>query len=53
MQIALGSAFEVKTYLVIAKEMNWSTIESIKKIESLLEEEIKMMYSFTSKLNKC
>ena len=50
LQIALGSAFEVQTYLVIAMEMHWSTEESIKTIESLLEEEIKMMHSFIRKL---
>jgi len=45
-----GSAFEVQTYLVIAREMHWSIEESIKTIESLLEEEIKMMHSFIRKL---
>jgi four helix bundle protein len=49
-QIALGSAFEVQTYLIIAKEMHWSTEESINTIEALLEEEIKMMHSFIRKL---
>ena len=50
LQIALGSAFEVQTYLVIAKEMNWATDEKLIPIELLLEEEIKMMHSFIRKL---
>ena len=50
LQIALGSAFEVQTYLVIAKEMNWSTSENLMPIELLVEEEIKMMHSFIKKL---
>ena len=50
LQIALGSAFEVQIYLVIAKEMSWATNEKLMPIELLLEEEIKMMYSFIRKL---
>jgi four helix bundle protein len=49
-QIALGSAFEVQTYLVIAKELYWSSKEKIETVELLLEEEIKMMHSFIRKL---
>ena len=49
-QIALGSAFEVQTYLVIAKEMEWISNEKTEPVESLVEEEIKMMYSFIRKL---
>jgi len=49
-QIALGSAFEVQTYLIIAKDMNWCTKENIEAIELLLEEEIKMMHIFIRKL---
>ncbi|MGN6298578.1 MAG: four helix bundle protein [Ginsengibacter sp.] len=50
LQIALGSAFEVQTYLVIVKEMNWATNEKLAPIELFLEEEIKMMHSFSRKL---
>ncbi|HEY5407541.1 MAG TPA: four helix bundle protein [Ginsengibacter sp.] len=50
LQIALGSAFEVQTYLIIAKEMNWVTNEKIDAIEMLLEEEIKMLHAFIKKL---
>jgi len=46
----LGSAFEVQTYLIIAKEMNWVTNEKIDAIEMLLEEEIKMLHAFIKKL---
>jgi four helix bundle protein len=49
-QIALGSAFEVQTYLIIAKEMNWCDNRKIEAIEILLEEEIKMLHSFIKRL---
>ncbi len=50
LQIALGSAFEVQTYLVIANEMSWAPNETIEAIEMLLEEEIKMLHAFIRKL---
>ena len=50
LQIALGSAFEVQTYLVIAKEMNLAKARDIEEIEMMLEEEIKMIHSFLKKL---
>ena len=50
LQIALGSAFEVQTYLVIAKEMNLAKTEDIEEIEMMIEEEIKMIHSFLKKL---
>lgn len=50
-QIALGSAFETQTYLVLMKEMNWIKNEEIEVVEILLEEEIKMLHSFIKKLN--
>lgn len=52
LQISLGSAFEVQTYLIIAKEMNWAKIEEIIQVELLLEEEIKMIHRFINTLNK-
>jgi four helix bundle protein len=52
LQLSLGSAFEVQTYLVIAKELNFVSIDSINKVESLLEEEIKMIHRFINTLNK-
>ncbi|HVZ97209.1 MAG TPA: four helix bundle protein [Chitinophagaceae bacterium] len=52
LQLFLGSAFEVQTYLVIAIEMNWARFEEIEKLELLLEEEIKMIHRFINTLNK-
>lgn len=52
LQLSLGSAFEVQTYLTIAKEMNWAKLENISELESLLEEEIKMVHRFINTLNK-
>ncbi len=52
LQLSLGSAFEVQTYLVIAKELNFVNIDSINKVEILLEEEIKMIHRFINTLNK-
>ena len=50
LQIALGSAFEVQTYLIIAKEMNLANSQEIIELELLLENEIKMIHSFLKKL---
>ena len=52
LQLSLGSAFEVQTYLTIAKEMNWAKGENIVEVELLLEEEIKMLHRFINTLNK-
>jgi four helix bundle protein len=51
-QIALGSAFEVQTYLTIVKEMKWVTNLNIEHIELLLEEEIKMLHGFIRVINQ-
>src|SRR3954470_10390750 len=51
LQLSLGSAFEVQTYLTIAKEMNWTKSEGLIEIELLLEEEIKMIHRFINTLN--
>ncbi len=50
LQLALGSAFELQTYLIIVKEMKWALSEEIEPIANLLEEEIKMIHVFTKKL---
>jgi four helix bundle protein len=50
LQISLCSAFEVQTYLIIAKEMSWIKSKDIEEVETLLEEEIKMLHSFLRKL---
>ena len=52
LQISLGSAFEVQTYFIIAKEMKWTKGESIVEVELLVEEEIKMIHRFIDTLNK-
>jgi four helix bundle protein len=51
LQIALGSAFEVQTYLVIAREMNLADQKDIEDAEMLMEEEIKMIHGFLKKLS--
>lgn len=50
LDMALGSAFEVQTYFVIAKEMKWIKGSEITNAETLLEEEIKMIHAFLKKL---
>ena len=50
LQVALGSAFEVQTYLVIAREMSLAKVIDIEEIEIMIEEEIKMIHSFIKKL---
>ena len=52
LQIALGSAFELQTYFVIAREMKWIQEANIYEIEKLVEEEIKMIYGFLRKISK-
>jgi four helix bundle protein len=52
LQLSLGSAFEVQTYLIIAKEMSWLKPEDLTALELLLEEEIKMIHRFINTLNK-
>lgn len=50
LQIALGSAFEVQTYLVIANEMTLAKKSDIEELEKILEEEMKMIHSFIKRL---
>ncbi len=51
LQIALGSAFELQTYLVIVKEMSWVAVNEVAQVELMLEEEIKMIHSFIKRLS--
>ena len=44
-QIALGSVFKVQTYLILAKQLAWTNTGKTEAVESLLEEENKMMHS--------
>ena len=37
LQLSLGSAFEIQTYLIIGKEMNWVNYEKITELEKLIE----------------
>ncbi len=50
LQIALGSAFELQTYFVIVKELQWVSGEQVLTVENLLEVEIKMIHSFIKRL---
>ena len=52
LQISLGSAFEVQTYLIIANVMKWASQEDIAEVEKLLEGVIKMLHKFINTLNK-
>ena len=50
LQIALGSAFELQTYLIIITEMKWVNDNKIEESQKLLEEEIKMIQAFIRKI---
>ncbi|MDU1891739.1 MAG: four helix bundle protein [Dysgonomonas sp.] len=45
LQIALGSAFELQTYSILIRNLEWKT-SSINDFDFLLEEIIKMLHSF-------
>ncbi len=51
LQIALGSAFELQTYLVIIKELEWANSD-LEKLELSLEQEIKMIHSFLKAISQ-
>lgn len=51
LQIALGSAFELQTYFIIGKELDWIQDHELHKAEALIEEEIKMIQAFLKKLS--
>jgi len=50
LQNALGSAFEIQTYLVIVQQLSWAKKEELEELELLIEEEIKMIHRFINKL---
>ena len=50
LQIALGSAFELQTYLIIIREFKWTPEEKLSKLEELIELEIKMIQAFIKQL---
>ena len=49
-QIALGSSFELETFLIGIGEMKLADSDSVKEILALVDEEQKMLISFQSKL---
>ncbi len=51
-EIALGSAFELETQLIIAKNVKFGTTSLIIEILDEITEIQKMLHSFKSKLNK-
>jgi four helix bundle protein len=50
LEIALGSAFELETQLIICEKMGWITIDHFDKLMDLLIEEQKMLSGFIRKL---
>jgi four helix bundle protein len=48
--IARGSTLEVQTQLIIAKELGYCKLETLKHAESLSEEVSKMLYALIQKL---
>lgn len=50
-QIALGSAFELQTYLVIVRELAFANEQETIALEVSLLEQIKMMQAFLRRLN--
>ncbi len=50
LDMALGSAFVLETYLVIIRKMNWVTDIQAVKTDTLLQEELKMIYAFLKKI---
>lgn len=50
LDIALGSAFELETQLILASDVNYITEEKLVEVQKLLQEVQKMIYSFKTKL---
>lgn len=48
--ISYGSALELETQLIVAKELNLASDREFEKSEQLLEEVLKMLNSMTSKM---
>ncbi len=49
---SLGSAFELETFLIISKELNWLKAEETKELEENLQNEIIMLQAFLKKLKQ-
>ena len=52
LQIALGSAFELQTYLILIKELEWVQPDTIEDLATLLESEIKMIHGFLKAITR-
>ena len=52
LKISRGSLLELETQFIIAKELNFISIENYKKIEELIIEESKMLNAFIKSLEK-
>lgn len=50
MEIALGSAFELETQLIIASKLNYGKIELVNSLINLIDEEQKMLMAYMKKL---
>lgn len=50
LDIALGSAYELETQLILASDVNYITEDKLEEIQKLLQEVQKMIYSFKSTL---
>ena len=50
LDIALGSAFELETQLILASDVNYISENDLEKIQKLLQEVQKMIYSFKTNL---
>ena len=50
LEIALGSAFELETQLIISKEMEWSNKENIEKLLEQVTDAQRMITGFIKKL---
>jgi len=50
LDISLGSAFELETQLILASDINYLSEEQLQRIQDLLQEVQKMIYSFKTKL---
>ena len=50
LDIALGSAFELETQLILASDINYISEDNLQKILTLLQEVQKMIYSFKMNL---
>ncbi len=50
LDIALGSAFELETQLILASDLNYLSEDKMQNIHNLLNEIQKMIYSFKTKL---